>query len=127
MPSKDLGRSVAALWLLMAFTLGSVYRSNLKAMIIYPRIHLPFSTLDELQRTDISAVIFNGSEIHKHIKDRHGTVGPRPCIPQTHGFESWSQSEYRTGVTVPQRVDFQKEDLPKKNNLKMPPLAYKFP
>ncbi|XP_045108670.1 glutamate receptor 1-like [Portunus trituberculatus] len=69
MPSKDLGRSVAALWLLMAFTLGSVYRSNLKAMIIYPRIHLPFSTLDELQRTDIPTIIFNGSQIHKHIMD----------------------------------------------------------
>ena len=70
MPTKDLGRSVAALWLLMSFTLGSVYRSNLKAMIIYPRIQLPFSSLDELQRTDISAIIFNGSAIHEHIKVR---------------------------------------------------------
>ncbi|KAK8396080.1 hypothetical protein O3P69_005292 [Scylla paramamosain] len=69
MPSKDLGRSVAALWLLMSFTLGSVYRSNLKAMIIYPRINLPFSSLDELQASDISAIIFNGSAIHNHIKD----------------------------------------------------------
>ncbi|MPD03730.1 hypothetical protein E2C01_099380 [Portunus trituberculatus] len=104
MPSKDLGRSVAALWLLMAFTLGSVYRSNLKAMIIYPRIHLPFSTLDELQRTDIPTIIFNGSQIHKHImgssfcvKERRGTVEPLPCSPQTHRFESWSRSEYRKG------------------------------
>ncbi|XP_063842167.1 uncharacterized protein LOC135089913 [Scylla paramamosain] len=67
MPLKDLSRSVAVLWLLMSFTLGSVYRSNLKAMIILPRIDLPFSSLDELAESNIDSILVNGSAIHFHI------------------------------------------------------------
>ncbi|XP_045108205.1 uncharacterized protein LOC123502971 [Portunus trituberculatus] len=67
MPLKDMARNVAALWLMMSFTLSSVYRSNLKAMIIFPRIHLPFSSLDELADSNIDSILVNGSAIHTHI------------------------------------------------------------
>lgn len=67
-------RGVAALWLLSAFTLGAVYRSNLKAMLIIPKVDLPFDSLDELANSDISTGVFKGSAIHYQIMVSQGSV-----------------------------------------------------
>ncbi|KAG0702222.1 hypothetical protein GWK47_025151 [Chionoecetes opilio] len=66
-PSGNLARGMAGLWMLMAFTLCSVYSSNLKAMLIYPRVNLPFNSLEELASLNIPTGLANGSAIHEKI------------------------------------------------------------
>ncbi|XP_070001083.1 glutamate receptor ionotropic, delta-2-like [Penaeus vannamei] len=44
---------IGGLWLLVAFVLVSVYRGNLKAMLILPKVELPFNSLQELARSDV--------------------------------------------------------------------------
>lgn len=70
MPSGNLARGVAGLWLMMAFTLSSVYSSNLKAMLIYPKVDLPFTSLKELAGSGIPAAVSNGSAVHRQIMVR---------------------------------------------------------
>ncbi|KAK4311994.1 hypothetical protein Pmani_016548 [Petrolisthes manimaculis] len=41
-------RWLTGLWLLLCFILATVYRSNLKAMLILPKVSLPFKNLEEL-------------------------------------------------------------------------------
>lgn len=41
--------------------IGTVYRSNLKAMLILPKIQLPFTTMEQLAATDIQVVAIKGS------------------------------------------------------------------
>ncbi|KAK8384403.1 hypothetical protein O3P69_009308 [Scylla paramamosain] len=65
--SRGVVRGVAGLWLLAAFTLGSVYRSNLKAMLIIPKVNLPFDSLEELADSGITTAVFKGSAIHHQI------------------------------------------------------------
>lgn len=38
----------------MAFIVGTVYRSNLKAMLILPKLHLPFNNIDELSESGLT-------------------------------------------------------------------------
>ncbi|XP_050689283.1 glutamate receptor ionotropic, kainate glr-3-like [Eriocheir sinensis] len=57
-------RLLTGTWLLMAFILSIVYRSNLKAMIIIPKIHFPFNSLEEMLHTDIKCFVPLGSIIH---------------------------------------------------------------
>ncbi|XP_047487886.1 glutamate receptor 4-like [Penaeus chinensis] len=69
-PSKCKGNSVRfirGLWLLSALIIGSVYRSNLKAMLILPRLRLPFDSLEELVKTDIPTYVYEDSMIHQAI------------------------------------------------------------
>ncbi|XP_063851186.1 glutamate receptor ionotropic, kainate 5-like [Scylla paramamosain] len=66
-PSGGLAQSLVGLWLLMSFTLGSVYRSNLKAMLIYPRIHFPFTNLEELANSNIPTAVTTSSVMHQQI------------------------------------------------------------
>ncbi|KAG7164985.1 glutamate receptor 2-like [Homarus americanus] len=54
LPRGDSLRIIAGTWLLMAFILGSVYRSNLKAMLILPKLRLPFNSLEELIESGIT-------------------------------------------------------------------------
>ncbi|KAG0727079.1 hypothetical protein GWK47_004065 [Chionoecetes opilio] len=42
---------VAGLWFMTSLIIATVYRSNLKAMLIMPRIHLPFDNLEELYQS----------------------------------------------------------------------------
>ncbi|XP_042870069.1 glutamate receptor ionotropic, kainate 4-like [Penaeus japonicus] len=53
--------TLAGLWLLAAFIISTVYRSNLKAMLILPKVNLPFTTVDEFLQTDIPLHIIEGS------------------------------------------------------------------
>ncbi|XP_047480192.1 glutamate receptor ionotropic, delta-2-like [Penaeus chinensis] len=45
--------TIGGLWLLVAFILGVVYRGNLKAMLILPKVELPFNSLKELAASDV--------------------------------------------------------------------------
>ncbi|XP_037803443.1 glutamate receptor ionotropic, kainate 2-like [Penaeus monodon] len=69
-PSECKGNSVRfirGLWLLSALIIGSIYRSNLKAMLILPRLRLPFDSLEELVETDIPTYVYEDSMIHQAI------------------------------------------------------------
>ncbi|XP_069190635.1 glutamate receptor ionotropic, delta-2 isoform X2 [Procambarus clarkii] len=55
------------LWLLVTLILGNVYRSNLMAMLILPRIRLPFDTMEELAASTIPVVVPEGNGIHQAI------------------------------------------------------------
>ncbi|KAK8377589.1 hypothetical protein O3P69_013912 [Scylla paramamosain] len=66
-PVGGLVRCVTAMWLLAAFILGNVYRSNLKAMLTIPRINIPFDSVDELADSDVPTAILRGSKIHRQI------------------------------------------------------------
>ncbi|XP_063876913.1 uncharacterized protein LOC135109464 [Scylla paramamosain] len=67
-PRRTSVRFVAGLWLLSSFIVATVYRSNLKAMLILPRTPLPFNSVNELAATDISAYVIKGSLIDHAIK-----------------------------------------------------------
>ncbi|XP_063612675.1 glutamate receptor ionotropic, kainate 1-like [Penaeus indicus] len=54
-PTKYAARTIGGLWLLVAFVLGLVYRGNLKAMLILPKVELPFNNLKELAASDVKA------------------------------------------------------------------------
>ena len=58
-------RVLSGTWLLMAFILATVYRSNLKAMIIIPKFRLPFNSLEEMLETDIPCFVPLGGLIHQ--------------------------------------------------------------
>ncbi|XP_037800570.1 uncharacterized protein LOC119595521 [Penaeus monodon] len=52
-PTEYAARVIGGLWLLVAFVLGLVYRGNLKAMLILPKVELPFNSLKELADSDV--------------------------------------------------------------------------
>ncbi|KAK8381353.1 hypothetical protein O3P69_018440 [Scylla paramamosain] len=68
-PRKDSARMMAATWLLMSFILGAVYRSNLKAMLIIPKVNLPFDNLDELYTSGITLGVVEATSMHLDIID----------------------------------------------------------
>ncbi|XP_068236124.1 glutamate [NMDA] receptor subunit 1-like [Palaemon carinicauda] len=67
-PKGDSVRMVTGLWLLMAFILGSVYRSNLKAMLIMPRLRLPFNNIEELVNSRIPTFVMKGSMLNQAME-----------------------------------------------------------
>ncbi|ROT67309.1 Variant Ionotropic Glutamate Receptor [Penaeus vannamei] len=60
-------RVIMGLWLIGALIVGSVYRSNLKAMLTLPKLRLPFDSLDDLVKTDIPTYITEGSMLHQAL------------------------------------------------------------
>ncbi|XP_045125231.1 glutamate receptor ionotropic, delta-1-like [Portunus trituberculatus] len=58
-------RLVSGIWMVMVLIVGIVYRSNLKAMMIAPKLRLPFDSMEELVETDIPCLVFEGSMIHQ--------------------------------------------------------------
>ena len=60
-------RVVVGLWLLTSFVLAIVYRCVLKAMLILPRVHLPFDNLEQLVQTGIHVAVGEGTSIHVEI------------------------------------------------------------
>ncbi|XP_063845423.1 glutamate receptor ionotropic, kainate glr-3-like [Scylla paramamosain] len=74
-PKKDSARMLAATWLLMSFILGAVYRSNLKAMLIIPKINLPFDNLDELYTSDITIAVVEGASMHLDVVNADKATG----------------------------------------------------
>ncbi|XP_063841094.1 glutamate receptor ionotropic, kainate glr-3-like [Scylla paramamosain] len=64
-PGKYSGRMAAIVWLLMALIIGIVYRSNLKAMLIAPKLRLPFDSMEELLETNIPCLVLEGTMMHR--------------------------------------------------------------
>lgn len=62
-PSGTAVRVLWGMWLLAALIVGSVYRSNLKAMLILPKLRLPFDNVNELTQTDIPCLVPAGSAL----------------------------------------------------------------
>ncbi|KAK7040959.1 hypothetical protein SK128_021680, partial [Halocaridina rubra] len=67
MPWEKPGESMrllSCMWLLISFVIGSVYRSNLMAMLILPKVTLPFDNLAELTETNIPVWTMTHSILH---------------------------------------------------------------
>lgn len=62
-------RFLAGIWLLMVFVVATVYRSNLMAMLISPKVKLPFDSLEELSLTDITVWAPTGSLFHDAMNE----------------------------------------------------------
>ncbi|XP_042860255.1 uncharacterized protein LOC122246064 [Penaeus japonicus] len=69
LPREDSTRVLTALWLVASLILGTVYRSNLKAMLILPRITIPFDNLEELVDTELPVWTATDAWIHKASED----------------------------------------------------------
>lgn len=89
-PNGTAVRVLWGMWLLAALIVGSVYRSNLKAMLILPKLRLPFDNLQELTQTDIPCVVPAGSALMHII-----LVQPNFCFFFFLFFFSWSSSKRR--------------------------------
>ncbi|KAK8379318.1 hypothetical protein O3P69_019304 [Scylla paramamosain] len=61
----NLMRLATGTWMVMVLIVGIVYRSNLKAMLIAPKLRLPFDSMEELVETDIPCLVLEGSMIHQ--------------------------------------------------------------
>ncbi|XP_071524294.1 glutamate receptor 1-like isoform X2 [Panulirus ornatus] len=66
-PRGESLRLVAGVWLLMALVISSIYRSNLKAMLILPKLRLPFDTLEQLLQTNIPCYVSESSVVHANV------------------------------------------------------------
>ncbi|XP_042234601.1 glutamate receptor 4-like [Homarus americanus] len=66
-PAGDSVRVMTGMWLLVTFILGTVYRSNLKAMLIIPKISLPFDNLEELVDSGTPTIVIESSMLHQAI------------------------------------------------------------
>ncbi|KAK3856511.1 hypothetical protein Pcinc_037167 [Petrolisthes cinctipes] len=66
-PRRESVRVVTGCWLLMALILTTVYRSNLKAMLIAPSLRLPFNSMEELVQTDIPTLVAKGSMVYRYM------------------------------------------------------------
>ncbi|XP_047484984.1 glutamate receptor ionotropic, kainate 2-like [Penaeus chinensis] len=60
-PQELALRTLSGLWLIAVLIIGTVYRSNLKAMLILPKVSLPFTNIEEFLETDIPVHIIEGS------------------------------------------------------------------
>ncbi|MPC74944.1 hypothetical protein E2C01_069327 [Portunus trituberculatus] len=63
-------RVVTMTWLLACLIISTVYRSNLKAMLIQPIQRLPFSNLEELIETNIPCAVFENSTLDTTIQGK---------------------------------------------------------
>ncbi|XP_037800589.1 glutamate receptor ionotropic, delta-2-like [Penaeus monodon] len=64
LPRGNSVRVMTGVWLLVSLILITVYRSNLKAMLILPKVVLPFDSPEELAETRIPTWIPRGSAMH---------------------------------------------------------------
>ncbi|ROT72279.1 Variant Ionotropic Glutamate Receptor [Penaeus vannamei] len=69
LPSASATRIMGGLWLLSALIISSVYRSNLKAMLILPILRLPFDSMEELVETNILTYVTEGTMLQKQMMD----------------------------------------------------------
>ncbi|XP_063878096.1 glutamate receptor ionotropic, kainate glr-3-like [Scylla paramamosain] len=67
MPDEGTTRFTVGLWLLVSLIIGTVYRSNLKAMLIIPKVELPFDSLEELIDTGFTVATISGTTMHLDI------------------------------------------------------------
>ncbi|XP_047482975.1 glutamate receptor ionotropic, delta-1-like [Penaeus chinensis] len=76
-PRKAPVRVVAGIWLLASLIVGSVYRSNLKAMLILPKVVIPFETFEEFAKVDIRGYIILGGILDVALRgmEANSTLG----------------------------------------------------
>ncbi|KAK8378391.1 hypothetical protein O3P69_011106 [Scylla paramamosain] len=60
-------RMLAGIWFMASLIISTVYRSNLKAMLIMPRIQLPFDNLEELYQSQYPLYVVETTVIHRAI------------------------------------------------------------
>ncbi|XP_050690835.1 glutamate receptor ionotropic, kainate glr-3-like isoform X3 [Eriocheir sinensis] len=60
-------RLLAGVWLLLTLVLSTIYRSNLKAMLILPHLPLPFDTMEELIASGIPCFVVPDTVLHGNI------------------------------------------------------------
>ncbi|XP_076031165.1 glutamate receptor ionotropic, kainate glr-3-like [Oratosquilla oratoria] len=64
------GSGTVLLWIMFSFILSTIYKSNLKAMLILPKITIPFDTVEELVEQDsIEYYILGSTVIHQVLRD----------------------------------------------------------
>ncbi|XP_066980170.1 uncharacterized protein [Macrobrachium rosenbergii] len=68
-PRDDPSRVAGGLWVLMAFIISCIYKSTLFAMIITPKVQLPFNSFEELARTDIVVGAPTGSRFQEVVEN----------------------------------------------------------
>nr|XP_045585804.1 glutamate receptor ionotropic, delta-1-like [Procambarus clarkii] len=66
-PSGDSVRLVTGVWALTVLVVGSVYRSNLMARLVYPKLQLSFDSLEELGHTNIRLWAPLASRFHETL------------------------------------------------------------
>ncbi|XP_071516568.1 glutamate receptor ionotropic, kainate glr-3-like [Panulirus ornatus] len=66
---REGDRVLMGLWVLVSLIIAVVYRSNLKAMLIVPRVRIPFDSLEELVNQDEMTWTFpKGSIVHSFFE-----------------------------------------------------------
>ncbi|ROT78136.1 Variant Ionotropic Glutamate Receptor [Penaeus vannamei] len=89
-------RFLAGVWLLMVFVVATVYRSNLMAMLISPKVKLPFDSLEELSLTDITVWAPTGSLFHDAMNAGAGAAASVPGEARGHE-QDMEEEENDTG------------------------------
>ncbi|KAK8392790.1 hypothetical protein O3P69_014907 [Scylla paramamosain] len=77
MPTGGCARLAVGMWLLIALILGTVYRSNLKALLIIPKLELPFDSMEDLIKSGITTAVLDGTSVHRDVMDsekEHSTM-----------------------------------------------------
>ena len=70
MPSRGSERVSLGLWMLTSLIVGTVYRSNLKAMIIIPKLELPFDNMESLIKSGLDTAVIEGTSMHLDVMVR---------------------------------------------------------
>nr|XP_027227208.1 glutamate receptor ionotropic, kainate 5-like [Penaeus vannamei] len=83
-------RTVFALWMLTAFIIATVYKSNLKAMLIVPKVQVPFDSLEEMvEQRAIQWIIVKGSIVQsffEHLLARQAAYNRDPTSVMGRGW-----------------------------------------
>ncbi|XP_047477713.1 glutamate receptor ionotropic, kainate 5-like [Penaeus chinensis] len=91
-PRGDSVRLISIVWLLICLILTTIYRSTLKAMLVLPKVSLPFNSLEQLVETGLPVWVSPLSALHvaatdspqnstlgklsrQFIMDNHSTIG----------------------------------------------------
>lgn len=68
---KRYGYFLIGVWLISSLIIGTVYKSNLKAKLIAPKIYLPFSSLEEVaDQNEVTLLGAEGSLLHQLLQVR---------------------------------------------------------
>ncbi|XP_063596690.1 uncharacterized protein LOC134773419 [Penaeus indicus] len=83
-PRGDSVRVITGLWLLASLILTTVYRSNLKAMLILPKLNLPFDNLEQLVETDLPVWMSSSTTIYQAIQSAPPDTSLGRLLPQVY-------------------------------------------
>ncbi|KAK7024564.1 hypothetical protein SK128_003405 [Halocaridina rubra] len=121
-PKGDSVRVLGALWLMMSFILATVYESNLMAMLIAPKLELPFNSFEELGKTNFKVFLPFGSRIWETINNAQETdflysskkniITSEDTQEGIDGYLAgkWGMSSIRDALTYGLHLDFSKSE-----------------